>query len=107
VLTTSLPLFQPDGLRRSADGRLLMVEGQGRSDADPKEGRQDELVVTGDSAAIKVLADGYEMPTAVATVSNVGWVLESKFDYLRNSALKGKDPGSFHVYAVPLSGRNH
>ena len=30
VLSTDLPLYQPDALRLSTDGRILMIEGQGR-----------------------------------------------------------------------------
>jgi hypothetical protein len=38
----------------------------------------------------------------VTAVGDTAWVLESKFDYQRNADLKGKDPGSFHVYAVAV-----
>jgi sugar lactone lactonase YvrE len=102
VLKTSLPLYQPDGMRLSNDGRILMVEGQGRPGAGLKEGRLDEVTIDGDSAIIKVLKSGFELPTAVTAVGRTAWVLESKFDYQRNEELKGKDPGSFHVFAVPV-----
>jgi hypothetical protein len=102
VLSTSMPLFQPDGLRLSSDGRMLLVEGQGRPGAGLKEGRLDEVSVSGDAATIKVLQSGFELPVAVTAVGSIAWVLESKFDYQRNADLKGKDPGSFHAYAVPL-----
>jgi hypothetical protein len=102
VLKTSLELYQPDGMRLAADGRILLVEGRGRPGAGLKEGRLDEVIPHGDSATIKVVRNGFELPTAVTAVGNVAWVLESKFDYLRNPTVKGQDPGSFHVYAVPL-----
>lgn len=102
ALKTSLPLYQPDGMRLTADGRILLVEGQGRPGAGLKEGRLDEVVLDGDSATIKVIGSGFELPTAVTSVGHIAWVLESKFDYLRNPSVKGQDPGSFRVYAVPL-----
>ena len=89
-------------MRLTADGRILLAEGQGRPGAGLKEGRVDEVMPDGDAAVIKVLATGFELPTAVTPVGSIAWVLESKFDYLRNPAVKGQDPGSFHVYAVPI-----
>jgi len=105
VLQTSLPLYQPDGMRLTADGRLLLVEGRGEPGGPLKEGRLDEVRIAGDQAEIKVLRSGFELPTAVTAVGGKAWVLESKFDYLRDPAVKGKDPGSFHVYAVGLDKR--
>ena len=102
VLETSKPLYQPDGMRLTPDGRLLLVEGRGVPGAALKEGRLDEVTISGDRAEIKVLKTGFELPTAVTAVAGKAWVLESKFDYLRNPAVKGQDPGSFHVYAVRL-----
>ena len=106
VLDTSEPLYQPDGMRLAPDGRLLLVEGRGAPGAPLKEGRLDEVQISGDRATIRVLRTGFELPTAVTAVAGVAWVLESKFDYLRNPAVKGHDPGSFHVYAVPLKRRH-
>jgi hypothetical protein len=103
VLTTDLPLL-PDGMRLSNDGRILMIEGQGRPGAGLKEGRLDEVTVHGDSATITVLKGGFELPVAVTAVGSTAWVLESKFDYQRNADLKGKDAGTFHAYAVTIPG---
>lgn len=102
VLKTSLDLSQPDGLRLSPDGRLLMVEGRAKPGPELKNGRLDEVTVTGDIATMTVVRDGFEYPTAVTVVGKTAWVLESKFDYQRNPALKGQDPGSFHIYGVRL-----
>jgi sugar lactone lactonase YvrE len=102
ALNTSMPLFQPDGMRLSSDGRVLMIEGQGRPGAGLKEGRLDLVTVEGDSATITVLKSGFELPVAVTVVGPTAWVLESKFDFQRNEDLKGKDPGTFHAYAVPV-----
>jgi len=102
VLQTSEPLYQPDGMRLSPDGRVLLAEGRGRPGSSLKEGRVDEVRFEGDTAIITVLKSGFELPTAVTASGHTAWVLESKFDYLRNPAVKGQDPGHFHVYAVPL-----
>jgi hypothetical protein len=97
-LTTSMDIFQPDGMRLSNDGKILMVEGRGKDG----NGRLDEVIVTGDTAAIRVIKDKYMLPTAVTVVGNTAYVLEAKLNYQRDPALKDKDPGSFKAYAVPL-----
>lgn len=103
VLNTSLPLYQPDGIRLSSSGKILLVEGQGKPD-DPnlKLGRVDEITIAGDNATIKVIKDGFELPTAVTPIGNTIYVLECKSDYQRRPELKDKDPGAFTVYAVPF-----
>ncbi len=98
VMTTSLPLYQPDGIRLTHDNRLLMVEGRGQDG----NGRLVEVTITGVSAVIKVIQDGYILPTAVTSVGNTAYVLEAKLNYQRDPALKDKDPGAFKAYAVPL-----
>lgn len=98
VLTTSLDIFQPDGLRLAKDGTILMVEGRGKDG----NGRLDAVTVSGDAATIKVIKDKYMLPTAVTTVGNTAYVLEAKLNYQRDPALKDKDPGTFTAYAVPL-----
>jgi streptogramin lyase len=102
VLQTSEPLYQPDGMRQTPDGRVLMAEGRGQPDAPLKEGRVDEVTFRGDSATITVLKSGFELPTAVTAWGHTAWVLESKFDYLRNPSVKGQDPGKFRVYSVAI-----
>ncbi|HEY4077669.1 MAG TPA: hypothetical protein VGM26_12145 [Rhizomicrobium sp.] len=105
VLDTSEPLYQPDGMRLSPDGHVLLAEGRGQPGASLKEGRIDEVSFDGDRAIIKVLKSGFELPTAVTASGHIIWVLESKFDYLRNPVVKGQDPGQFHVYGVPIAPR--
>lgn len=102
VLKTSLDLQQPDGLRLSPDGRLLMVEARAKPGPGLKDGRLEVVTVHGDAATIHVIKAGFEYPTAVTVTRGVAWVLESRFDYMRNPALKGRDPGQFHVYPVTL-----
>jgi sugar lactone lactonase YvrE len=93
-ITTNRPLVQPDGMRLTPKGVLLMVEGQGRLD---------RVAIAGDSAIITVLHEGYLIPSAVTVVGNTAWELETKFNYQRDPNLRGQDPGVFHAYAVPLS----
>jgi hypothetical protein len=102
-LTTNMPMFQPDGMRLSPDGRILMAEGQAHPGGPINEGRLDEVKVKGDEATITVLKSGYERSVAVTAVGHTAYVVESKFGYQSNPDLKGKDPGTFHVYAVPLN----
>lgn len=97
-LTTSMDIYQPDGMRLSSDGKILMVEGRGKDG----NGRLDEVTVSGDSATIRVIKDHYMLPTAVTVVGNTAYVLEAKLNYQRDPALKGKDPAPFKAYAVPL-----
>lgn len=97
-LSTSVDIYQPDGMRLSSDGMILLVEGRGKDG----NGRLDEVMVSGNDAAIRVIKDHYVLPTAVTTVGSTAYVLEAKLNYQRDPALKGKDPGTFTAYAVPL-----
>jgi hypothetical protein len=97
-LTTSMDIYQPDGMRLTSDGKMLMVEGRGKDG----NGRLDEVMVSGDAATIKVIKDHYMLPTAVTVVGSTAYVLEAKLNYQRDPALKGKDPAPFKAYAVPL-----
>ncbi|HEY2009738.1 MAG TPA: hypothetical protein VGH23_12155 [Rhizomicrobium sp.] len=97
-LTTSTDVFQPDGMRLSSAGKILMVEGRGKDG----NGRLDEVTVSGNTATIRVIKDHYMLPTAVTTVGSTAYVLEAKLNYQRDPALKDKDPGTFTAYAVPL-----
>jgi hypothetical protein len=106
VLKTSRDLSQPDGLRRTRDGRLLMVEGRASRGGALKDGRLEEVAINGDEATITIIRSGFEYSTAVTVVGETAWVLESKFDYQRNPILKGQDPGSFQIYPVRLPDLN-
>ena len=97
-LATSMDIYQPDGMRLSNDGKILMVEGRGKDG----NGRLDEVTVSGDNATITVVHDKYMLPTAVTVVGKTAWVLEAKLNYQRDPALKGKDPAPFKAYAVTL-----
>jgi hypothetical protein len=103
ILNTSIPIYQPDGMRLSSSGKFLLIEGQGHLDnPNFKLGRVDEVTIHGDDATIKVIKDGFEQPTAVTPVGNMIYVLECKSDYNSRPELAGKDPGAFYAYPVPF-----
>ena len=88
-LETSQPLTSPDGMRSVGGKTLLLVEGAGRLD---------EVTITGDKAAIKVLKDGLTGPTAVTLVGGMAYVSEARLN-LRNDPTK--NPGPFRAVGVP------
>ncbi len=59
-------------------------------------------MISGAHADIQVLRTGLQSPPAVTLVGNTVYALEGKILYLVSPALKGKDPGPFKAYAVPL-----
>jgi sugar lactone lactonase YvrE len=92
-LTLSQPLQGPDGMR-AANGRIYVAEN--------RAGRISELTIQGDQASVRVIKDGYQMPTAVSPTGGTLWVGEAKLNYLFDAKLRGQDPGPFHAYALPL-----
>ncbi len=94
-LVTSQPVAGPDGFRFIGGNRFLLAEGNA--------GRVDLVTISGINANIRVLREGLQSPPAVTLVGDTVYALEGKILYLINPALKGKDPGPFKAYAVPLS----
>jgi sugar lactone lactonase YvrE len=86
-------LDHPDGLRALGPSEFLMIEGAGRLD---------KITVSGDSAKIEVLKDGYKVPVSVWQIGNEAWVLEGQLNLLFDPALKGTKPAPFKAYAVLL-----
>jgi hypothetical protein len=39
---------------------------------------------------------------AVTATKGMAWVAEGKLNYMQDPTLHDKDPGEFHMYAVPL-----
>ena len=94
-LTLSQPVGGPDSMRAIAKRRILLAENQA--------GKVDVVEVTGNSAKIRTIRDGFKFtPTAVTVVGNTIWVLEAKFAYRNDPALKDRDPGPLGATAVPL-----
>ena len=94
-LTLSQPIDGPDGMRAMRDGRIILAEN--------RAGKIDIVNVAGDAATIRTIKDGFKFtPTAVTVVGDTAWVLEAKFAYRNDPALKDKDPGPFGATAVSL-----
>jgi hypothetical protein len=93
-LTLSQPVAGPDGFRFIGGNRFILAEGNA--------GRVDLVTISGVHATIQVLREGLQSPPAVTLVGNTVYALEGKILYLISPALKGKDPGAFKAYAVPL-----
>jgi hypothetical protein len=93
-MVLSQPVAGPDGFRFIGGNRFLLAEGNA--------GRVDLVTISGLHADIHVLREGLQSPPAVTLVGNTVYALEGKILYLISPALKGKDPGPFKAYAVPL-----
>jgi len=94
-LRTARALVRPDGMRSIGAKTLLMVEG---------EGRLLEVTIAGDEAQLRLIRDGFSnVPAAVTLVGNTAYVLEAKFNYRSDPALRGQDPGPFQATGVPYS----
>jgi sugar lactone lactonase YvrE len=93
-LKLSQPLAGPDGFRLIEKNRFLLAEGPG--------GRVDEVTINGDTATIRVLREGLNSSPGVTLAGNAAYAIEGKIGYLIDPKLKGKDPGQFKAYAIPL-----
>ncbi|HEY6458152.1 MAG TPA: hypothetical protein VIY90_22985 [Steroidobacteraceae bacterium] len=93
-LVLSQAVAGPDGFRCIGGNRFLLAEGN--------SGRIDLVTISGVHADIHVLREGLQSPPAVTLVGNTVYALEGKILYLISPALRGKDPGPFKAYAVPL-----
>ena len=93
-LVLSQPVAGPDGFRFIGGNRFLLAEGNA--------GRIDLVTISGVHADIHVLREGLQSPPGVALVGNTAYALEGKILYLIKPDLKGKDPGPFKAYAVPM-----
>jgi sugar lactone lactonase YvrE len=93
-LKLSQPLAGPDGFRLIRQNRFLLAEGAG--------GRVDEVTIKGDTATIRVLREGLNSSSGVTLAGDRAYAIEGKIGYLIDPKLKGKDPGLFKAYAIPL-----
>lgn len=89
----SQPLDHPDGMR-AARGMVFVAENHGD--------RVSMLKFKGDTATVTVLKEGLMTPTGMTPTGNVLWINESRMNYLRDPALKGKDPGQIKAIAIPM-----
>jgi sugar lactone lactonase YvrE len=92
-LETSRKLYHSDGLRRLGPNSLLMVEGE-------KVGTLDRITISGNTAKIETVRDGFDGPVSVVQVGGVAYVLDDPLRYLFDPELS-KKPGP-PVQAIPV-----
>ncbi len=95
-LKLSRPLDRPDGMRAIGKQRLLLAENSGKMDVVTFEGPEMQMAV------IKTVKEGLESTPGVTLTKGMAWIVEGKLNYRNDPAMKGKDPGMFKMYAVPL-----
>jgi hypothetical protein len=93
-LTLSQPLNGADGFRLIRGNLFLLAENAA--------GRLDEVHISGDRATITVIKEGLDTPTSAIALGDTIYGVERKIEFVRNPELKGKDPGPFNVFALPL-----
>jgi sugar lactone lactonase YvrE len=90
-------LDRPDGMRAIGKHRLLLAENSGTMSVVTFEGPDKRTVV------VKTLKEGLESTPGVTATRGMAWIVEGKLNYRNDEALKDKDPGTFKMFAVPLS----
>jgi hypothetical protein len=93
-LTLSQPVKGADGFRLIRGNVFLLAENAA--------GRLDEVHISGDRAAITVLKEGLDTPTSAIAVGRTIYGVERKIEFVNNPQLKGKNPGPFKIFALPL-----
>jgi hypothetical protein len=93
-LETSRKLYHSDGMRKFGPHSFLMVEGE-------KSGKLDLVTISGDTAKIDTLKDGFDGPTGVTQVGGVAYVLDDPLRYMTDAEL-GKHPVAIKAIPVKL-----
>lgn len=93
-IALSQPLNGPDGMR-AQNGKLYIAENRAN--------RVTELTLSGDSATVRVLKEGYQTATGVAPAGTTIWVQESKQNYWRDPKLATADPNPFIIQPLALA----
>ena len=60
------------------------------------------MTIDGDRAELDVLDDTLESSPGATVVGDTAYVIESQIKYLNDPSLRGQQPESFMIYAVPL-----
>ena len=95
-LKLSRPVDRPDGMRAIGKHRMLLAENSGKMDIVTFEG-------TGlQNASIKTIKEGLESTPGVTATRGMAWIVEGKLNYRNDPQMKGKDPGKFKMYSIPL-----
>jgi hypothetical protein len=58
--------------------------------------------ISGDRATITVIKEGLDTPTSAIALGRTIYGVERKIEFVSKPELKGKDPGPFKVFALPL-----
>jgi sugar lactone lactonase YvrE len=95
-LVTSRPISYPDALRPLDGTTFLMIEGTGSLD---------RVTITGNSATIETIADGYTQPTGVTRAGGTAWVAEGQLSALIHPSEAQGPRLPFRVHGAPLSAR--
>jgi sugar lactone lactonase YvrE len=95
-LHTTRPLGLPDALRPLDGNSFLMIEGTGRLD---------RVTISGDTASIETIADGYSQPTGVTKVGSTAFVAEGQLSRLIHPGDGGGPRLPFKIYRVALPPR--
>jgi sugar lactone lactonase YvrE len=95
-LKLSRAVDRPDGMRAIGKHRLLLAENAGKMDIVTFEGPEMQ------NAVITTVKEGLESTPAVTLTHGRAWIVEGKLNYRNDPAMKGKDPGTFKMYAVQL-----
>jgi sugar lactone lactonase YvrE len=93
-ITPSRSLEGPDGFR--------LIKGDSFLIAENKAGTIDRVTIHGEQAMVETLKGGLMSPTSAVAHQGVVYGVERKIEYVRNPELRGKDPGTFKVLALPL-----
>ena len=93
-IATPEPLNGPDGLRSLGGNRFIQAEGPG--------GRVAIFDVDGDTASMTTVATGLSGSVGVTVLDGVAYVTEGRIEYLFDPNLRGQDPGTFYIRAVPV-----
>jgi len=94
TLELSHELGGPDGFRLIEGNRFIQAEGT--------IGRVGIVTIDGDRADLEVLSDSFESTPGATVAGQTAYVIESQIRYLNDPALRGQQPESFMIYALPL-----
>jgi hypothetical protein len=89
----SQPLGGPDGMR-ALNGKLFVADNRFRQIV--------ELALDGDVATVRVLKEGYQVPTGVAPVRGRIWVSDLKANYWSDPTLANTNPNPFLLQSLEL-----
>ncbi|MCI5047269.1 MAG: hypothetical protein MRY59_07185 [Aquisalinus sp.] len=91
VLETSRQLQNPDGLIASSWNELLVVEGSGQVST---------ICVKDHFGEVNSVSEKLNVPTSVALLNGLGYVVQSQFDHLFNPEVAKTAPDAFSIQVI-------